>query len=63
LDGDNKTEKNIGLLETLGEAIGDKEETSDWQEVLITSVLKAHAHGPLQSIHGQETLETRLNQN
>jgi hypothetical protein len=29
LDGVNKMELNIGLLETLGEVIGEKEEISD----------------------------------
>jgi len=29
LDGDNKMELNIGLLEIHGEAIGEKEEISD----------------------------------
>jgi hypothetical protein len=31
--GDNKTEPNIGLSETLGEVIGDREETLNLLEV------------------------------
>lgn len=34
LDGEKKMERNIGLSETHGEAIGEKEETSDLLEVL-----------------------------
>jgi hypothetical protein len=54
-------EPNSGLLETHGEAIGDKEETSDLSEELTTSELKALALGLLQSTLGLKILETKLN--
>jgi len=61
LDGENKMELNIGLLEIHGEAIGDKEETSDLLEELITSVLNQLALGLLHLILGLKILEIKLN--
>ncbi len=61
LDGVRRMEPNSGLLETHGEAIGDKEETSDLSEELTTSELKALALGLLQSTLGLKILETKLN--
>lgn len=61
LDGESKTELNIGSLETLGEAIGEKMEPSDSLEELTISASKAIAPGPPQLIHGLRTLETRPN--
>jgi hypothetical protein len=63
LVGVNKMELNIGSLEILGEAIGEKEETSDLLEELITLVLSQLALGLLHLILGQKILETKLNLN
>ena len=52
LDGESKTELNIGPLETHGEAIGEKMELSGSLEELTTSALKAIAHGQLLLILG-----------
>lgn len=54
-----KKEPNIGSSEIHGEAIGDKEETSDSSEEPTTLVSKVLAHGPLPLIHGLKMLETK----
>lgn len=55
-------EPNIGLSETLGEAIGEKEETSDSLEVKTILGLNQHVLGQPQLILGPMMLETKLNQ-
>jgi len=60
LVGERKTELNIGLSETLGEAIGVKEETSDLLEELITLVSNLPALGLLQLTLGLRILEIKL---
>lgn len=59
LDGESKTESNIGSLETHGEAIGEKMELSDSLEEPTTSESNTTAHGPLQLTLGLRTLEMR----
>ena len=54
--------QNIGSLEILGEAIGEKEETSDLLEVRTILVSSQHAHGLLQLILGLMILETKPSQ-
>lgn len=54
-------EPNIGSLETLGEAIGVKEETLDLLEELTTQVLNLLALGPLQLILGPKISEMKPN--
>ena len=61
LDGVNKMEPNTGLLETLGEHTGVKEEISDLSEVLIILEFKVPAYGPLQSIPGPKIFEMKPN--
>lgn len=59
LDGERKTELNIGSLETHGEAIGEKMVLSDSLEELTTSALNTIAHGQLLLIPGLMTSEMR----
>jgi hypothetical protein len=54
-------ELNIGLLEILGEVIGEKMETLDLLEELIISVLKLLAHGLFHEILGPKIKEIKLN--
>lgn len=54
-------ELNIGLLEILGDHIGEKVETLDLLEEKIIWVFKVLAHGLLQEIPGQTIKETILN--
>jgi hypothetical protein len=63
LVGVNRTEKNIGSLEILGEVIGDKVVMSDSSEVLTILVLNRLALGQLHLILGQKILEMKQNQN
>lgn len=55
-------ELSFGLLETLGEVIGEKEETSGSFEASITSELSTIAHGQLLLILGRRTSETKQSQ-
>jgi hypothetical protein len=59
LDGESRMELSIGLLETLGVAIGEKEEISDLLEVRIISILRRPVHGPLLRILGLKIYETK----
>lgn len=62
LAGVNKTEQNTGSSGTHGEAIGVREETSDWSEALITSALRPTAPGAFHLTLGQTMSEMRPNQ-
>jgi hypothetical protein len=60
LDGENKMESSIGLLETHGEVIMEKEETSELSEELIISVSNQPARGLLLWTHGLKITEMKL---
>ena len=60
LDGENKTESNIGSLEIHGEAIGEKMEPSDSLEEPTTSESSTIALGQLQLIPGLRMSEMKL---
>jgi len=55
-------EQNIGSLETLGEVIGVKEETSDSLEERTILTLKDTAHGLFPLILGVKISETKQSQ-
>jgi len=55
-------ERNIGLLEIHGEAIGEKKEILDLLEEKIILTLKDSVLGLLLRIHGPRISEMKLNQ-
>ena len=59
--GVRKMAPNIGLPETHGEATGEKEDSSESSEELITWQYKETARGPYLLTHGHTMFVTRPN--